>query len=420
MVGVPISLSVASYFEGIIRWLYSLTPIDFVLLFWPLIVIDFPRSIVKSVFLLAHAYLAKTRRPEDTPVSFPKLSLIIPAHNEEKVIVRSIESSLAADYPNKEIIVVDDGSKDRTYQLAHPYANKGAIKLLHRDVASGSKATALNHGFLFATGEIVVVVDADTLIERNSLIELVKPLNDKNVGAVSGNVRILRGEDGGRNLLVRLQSYEYLISLELGRRFYSIIGTLLIISGAFGAFWRSSLQSLGEYDKDTITEDFDLTLKLRKTGKKLAFAEKAVSWTFAPETWRDWRRQRVRWTRGQIETLWKHRNILRRGRFDLRLVAAIYDMIFIDMVSLTMRFAWLFVVILLQYDRLVYIGIVMLFLYLVMESVTIVAATILSPRKEDLRNVLLIPVVVLFYRPYYALVRLKAYAEWITNRQSRW
>jgi cellulose synthase/poly-beta-1,6-N-acetylglucosamine synthase-like glycosyltransferase len=122
---------------------------------------------------------------------FPKVSLIIPAHNEEKMIVRAIESALETDYPYKEVIVVDDGSKDKTYQQAYPYSQKGLIKLLHRDVASGSKATALNYGLVFASGDVIVVVDADTLIERDSLKEIVKPFSIPNVSAVSGTEQLL-------------------------------------------------------------------------------------------------------------------------------------------------------------------------------------------------------------------------------------
>ncbi|MFQ6075796.1 MAG: glycosyltransferase, partial [Candidatus Bathyarchaeia archaeon] len=336
------------------------------------------------------------------------------------IIVRSIESALETNYMNKEIIVVDDGSEDRTYQLAYPYAKRGLIKLLHRDVASGSKAGALNYGLLFASGEVVVTVDADTLIERNSLRELVKPLSDPNVSAVSGNVRILRGENGSNNLLVRLQAYEYLLSLELGRRYNSIVGTLLIISGAFGAFWKRLVKSLGEYDKDTITEDFDITFKMRKLGKRLAFADKAVSWTFAPETWRDWRCQRIRWTRGQAETLWKHRNLFRRRGFDLRYVAAVYDMLFMDIIVLFMRFIWLFYLIFFYQPTLPYVMLLSILLYMAMEFITIASAGILSPRKGDLKNAYLVPIVVLFYRPYHALIRLRAYLDWMLKRESRW
>jgi cellulose synthase/poly-beta-1,6-N-acetylglucosamine synthase-like glycosyltransferase len=133
--------------------------------------------------------------------------------------VRAIESALETNYPNKEIIVVNDGLTDKTYQLALPYSRKEKIKLCNRDVASGSKAGALNYGLFFASGDVVVTVDADTLIERNSFRELIKPLSDPAFSASSGNVRILGGEHGASNLIVKIQAYEYLISMELGRRF---------------------------------------------------------------------------------------------------------------------------------------------------------------------------------------------------------
>lgn len=413
-------LAIASFWGGLLQWFNGLTPVDFIFVFWPLIIIDFGRSVGKSIFLLLHALYKKT-----TPIKFdraflPKLSLIIPAHNEEKIIVRSIESALETNYENKEIIVVDDGSKDRTYKLAYPYVERGLIKLLHRDVASGSKAGALDYGLLFASGEVIVTVDADTLIERNSLRELVKPFSDPNVSAVSGNVRILSGENGANNLLVRLQAYEYLLSLELGRRYNSIVGTLLIISGAFGAFWKKLIKSIGEYDKDTITEDFDITFKMRKLGKRLVFADKAVSWTFAPETWKNWRRQRLRWTRGQAETLWKHRNLLRERGFDLRFVIAIYDMIFTDIILIFIRLIWFFYLVVSYQPTLPYVMLLSIILYMATEFVAIVSAGILSPRKGDLKNVYLVPIAVLFYRPYYSLIRLKAYFDWMLKRESRW
>jgi cellulose synthase/poly-beta-1,6-N-acetylglucosamine synthase-like glycosyltransferase len=412
--------SLGLFVEGFTHWLSSLTLIDFLAIFWPLLLFDFLRSVGKSVFLLGYEVWQELARPKFDKSFRPGLSLVIPAHNEEKIIVRSIESALEADYEGKEIIVVDDGSEDRTYELALPYARRGLIKLLHRDVASGSKAGALNYGLLFASGDVIVTVDADTVLERGSLKEIVKPLSDNSISAVSGNVRVLRGENGANNLLVRLQAYEYVISLELGRRFNSAIGTLLMISGAFGAFWRKNVASIGQYDKDTITEDFDMTVKMRKLGKRLFFSEGAVCWTFAPETWRDWRRQRIRWTRGQIETLWKHANIFGLKGFDLRLIASVYDMLLMDTVLLFGRFAWLLLIVVFYQPTIVYIMLVSMLMYLLIEFVTIATAITLSRRKSDFGSILLVPIVVLFYRPYYSLIRLRAYVDWALGRESRW
>ncbi|MCW3989278.1 MAG: glycosyltransferase [Candidatus Bathyarchaeota archaeon] len=401
-------------------WYNGLTPLTFLLTFWPVFLIDFVRSVGKSCVLLVHALYRKLRPLEYDPGYMPKVSIIIPAHNEEAIIERAIESALETNYPNKEIIVVDDGSTDRTPQIAFPYSRKGRIKLCQRNVASGSKAGALNYGLFFASGDIIVTVDADTLIERNSLRELVKPLGDPAFSATSGNVRILRGEHGAMNLIVKIQAYEYLISMELGRRFQALSGTLLIISGAFGAFHKSFVKSIGQYDGDTITEDFDLTFKMRKLGKRLAFVPEAVSWTFAPETWKAWKRQRVRWTRGQAETLWKHRNLFGKRGFDLKLVLAVYDMLFIDVVLLFARMAWLIALLRMDLPTFPFVMLLSLGLYMFMELFTIVTAGLLSPRKGDLKYAYLTPIMVLFYRPYYAFVRLWAYISWVFKLESKW
>lgn len=415
------AFALESLWRNFINWLSGLTLIDFLLIFWPLILFDFTRSIGKCCLLMFHALFNKMKQKKYMSEYFaPKVSIIIPAHNEEKVIGRAINSALETDYPHKEIIVVDDGSTDRTYQTAYPYAQKGLIKLLRRKTASGSKAGALNYGILFASGEVIVTVDADTLLERNAIREAVKYLADSRVSAVSGNVRILAGEHGRKNLLVKLQAYEYLLSLELGRRFNSVMGTLLIISGAFGAFWKSNVVHLGQYDKDTITEDFDVTIKMRKLGKRLVFAESAIAWTFCPETWRDWVRQRIRWTRGQAETLRKHRDIFLKKKFDFRFVAAIYDMVFTDIILVFVRFSWLFFIGVFTHSTFLYTLLLSIILYVGIEFLTIITAGLLSPRKEDLKKAYLAPLVVLFYRPFYAAVRLKAYVDWLLKRQSRW
>jgi len=387
-------------------------------MFFPFLIFDAIRMFVKLAVIAVDAVFGRFKQ---RPSQFfqPHVSIIIPAHNEEKIIKRSIESALEVDYPNKEIIVVDDGSTDRTSEIATPYYKRGQINLVRRDVASGSKAGALNYGILFSSGDLIVTVDADTLLERNSLREAVKPLSDPSVSAVSGNIRVLGGENGGNNLLVLLQSYEYLIALELGRRYNSIIGTLLIISGAFGVFWKSLMESLGSYDMDTITEDFDVTLKMRKLGKRLVFAEKAMAWTFVPETWGSWRRQRIRWTLGQVESLWKHRNIFRKMGFDLRFVVAAYDMVIMDMVLLLIRLTWFFTLIHLSLLTISYIVVSMLAAYMVLETVMALTAVFFSPRKE-FSKILLTPIVVLFYRPIYAFIRIEAYLKWLLGLGTTW
>jgi len=393
---------------------------DFILIFWLFLLIDFTRSIGKPLFLIIHDLHTRRHHKKPTSIFKPKVSIIIPAHNEEHSITKSIESALNTDYPNKEIIVVDDGSKDKTYLLASFYAAKNQIKLVHRDYSSGSKAGALNYGILFASGDVFVTVDADTLIEPDALTLLVDHLNDPDVSAVSGNVRILSGDSGAKNLLVRLQEYEYFLAFELGRRFSSIIGTMMIISGAFGAFRGAEVKALGQYDKDTITEDFDLTLKLRKLRKKLVYVNKAVSWTFCPDTWRAWRIQRIRWTKGEAETLWKHRNVFRTKGFNFSSVFSIYDMLFSDVILLLLRAAWLVSLVFIFPNSLLYVMVFSLGLYLVVEYLATGLAVLISGDKHNLQHLLYVPVMVLFYRPYYSIVRLRAYFNWLAKKKTNW
>jgi cellulose synthase/poly-beta-1,6-N-acetylglucosamine synthase-like glycosyltransferase len=407
------------FWDGFLQWLSSLTFWDFLLIFWLFIIIDLVRSIGKPLYLLTQNQYTKHTVKKSSPFQ-PRISLIIPAHNEENVITRAIESALNADYPNKEVIVVDDGSTDNTYILAGFFASSGQIKLLHRDYSSGTKSGALNYGILFATGEYIFTVDADTLIAPDALNRLVDCLSDSEVCAASGNVRILSGDRGKRSLLVRLQEYEYFLAFELGRRFNSALGTMLIISGAFGGFRRSELSDLGQYDRDTITEDFDLTLKLRKIGKKIVFDPEAVSWTYAPDSLKNWQKQRIRWTKGEAETLWKHRNLFRIKGFDTRSVIAMYDMLFSDVILLLLRAAWLVSLVFFFPNNLVYVLILSFILYFVMETVSIALTALISKDKRNLKYLPLIPLMVILYRPYYSLVRFIAYIQWALKKKTNW
>jgi cellulose synthase/poly-beta-1,6-N-acetylglucosamine synthase-like glycosyltransferase len=383
------------------------------------IIIDLPRAIFKSVYLLLNALYERMQGDKYNRRYTPLLSIIVPAHNEEATIEKTIQSLLEADYPNKEIIIVDDGSTDRTYELALPYASKGLIKLLKREKASGKKAIPVNYGLLFAKGDVVLVVDADTLIERNALRRMIRPLSDPHVGAVSGNVRVANK----KNLLTRLQAYEYLMAMEMGRRFQSHVGTLMIIPGAFGAVRRHLLQEVGVYDVDTITEDFDVTIKIHKMKQKVRFVSEAIAWTFVPITWRAWIRQRERWTRGQLQTLLKHRNLFFRSYFGLAGLVGAPDMAFMDIVILFTRTIWFFILpffFMHNLWMLLVIFILIYVFYFINESFLLVSAIILSPRKRDVAYFVYLPIIVLFYRPFYSLVRVKAYLDELFKTRAKW
>lgn len=411
------SISIDGFFE----WLYSLSIWDLVLILLFPVIVDFSRTFGKSIFLLLHHMKErkKRQRRQSLHPNF-KISLLIPAHNEESNIRRSLEAAIDSSYQNKEIIVIDDGSTDNTYKIAYEFAQKKLIKLIRREQSSGSKAGALNSGAAYATGDIIISVDADTLIERKAFDEISKYFEDKKVMAVSGNVRILSGDDGVKNILTKLQAYEYLVSMEMGRRYNAILNSLLIVSGAFGSFRKDLFSGVGMYDKDTLTEDFDLTVKVRKSGAKLGFATESIGWTFCPNNWKAWRRQRMRWTQGQLKTLLKHKDITWTSGYRFVLIMSIYDMWFMDIVLLVARFVWIPFMILYFTTTWFYTMTFLAMIYVASEAFVIVSAGILSPRKQDLRFVYLAPVMVFFYRPLYAIIRFAACLKYFFGKDVKW
>lgn len=244
---------------------------------------------------------------QSTPY-LPSISVLIPSYNEEKVLARTLETVIEATYPGKEVIVIDDGSTDRTLQIARRFSRRG-VKVIHRP--NGGKASALNHGLLFARGKVIVIVDADSQVCKNTLIDLVQPLRDPDVAAVAGNIKVLnRG-----NWLTKCQALEYIISINIYRRALDVFGSVTVVPGALGAYRREILVGGGLYDPDTLVEDFDVTIKALKTGKVVQASSNAISYTEAPQRIVDLVKQRLRWYRGNFQTLWKHHDAAINSRY---------------------------------------------------------------------------------------------------------
>jgi len=264
-----------------------------------------------STFLMIPLAVYSKNKESQVPTTpnTPIVSIIIPAYNEEKVIADTIESTLEIAYPKKDIIVVDDGSEDNTLQIAKRYEDEG-VKVLHKE--NGGKATALNYALTFTKGEIVAVLDADTLASRNSLTEIVKIFeNEKDIAAVAGNIKVRNKV----NWITWCQALEYVAGIQIVRRAFDLFGAITIIPGALGSFRKSVLMESGAYDKETIVEDFDTTIKILKSGMIVRGTTKSVAYTEAPNTLMDFYRQRKRWYRGNLQVVIKHRNALTNPRF---------------------------------------------------------------------------------------------------------
>ena len=374
------------------------------------LIFDLSRTLVKSLILPVDE--RRRRNPNPQLREQPLISILIPAHDEEAAIKQAIESVLENEYKRKEIIVIDDGSMDRTYEIAKEYERQG-VRVLKR-TKSGMKAYAINYGLLFAKGEIVVTVDADTIMGRDALTNIARSFSDSNIIAVSGNLRIL---NKSRNVLTRLQSYEYVVSFEMGRRLQSMFNTLLILPGALTAIRRDMFSSLGQFDTSW-TEDFDATLKLHKVQGRLIFQKEAMAWTTVPERWSDWFEQRVRWSKGQIKTLLKHRNLFFRKRFGAPGTVGAPDMVLMDIISLMVRPVG-YVLIALYITPWINIVILLTVLYLYNELIIITTAIIISDIRDDYRNSLLFPAMFI-YRIIYAWVRFIGYVLGFIPLRERW
>lgn len=250
------------------------------------------------------------RRPH--PAGFtPRTSVVVPAYNEEKVIVDTVTSLLTQDYAGPlEIVVVDDGSPDATYDVVREaFGRHPAVTVLTKP--NGGKASALNHGIAHASGEIVIALDADTQFVPDTIRLLVAPLVDPHVGAVAGNAKV-----GNRiNLVTRWQAVEYVTSQNLDRRAFALLDCITVVPGAVGAWRRELLMRVGGFTDDTLAEDQDVTLAISKLGYGIAYADDAVAYTEAPDTFSGLAKQRFRWSFGTLQCLWKHRDALFRPRY---------------------------------------------------------------------------------------------------------
>jgi cellulose synthase/poly-beta-1,6-N-acetylglucosamine synthase-like glycosyltransferase/peptidoglycan/xylan/chitin deacetylase (PgdA/CDA1 family) len=238
------------------------------------------------------------------------VSVIVPAFNEEKVIGLTVERILESDHRDLEVIVIDDGSQDRTAEVVrNRFGNDHRVVLL--SIANGGKANALNVGLRHARGEIIVALDADTQFQRDTIARLVRWFADEKVGAVAGNAKV-----GNRtNMITRWQALEYIVAQNLERRALAALGTLTVIPGAVGAWRRSALLSMGGFRSDTLAEDQDLTIGMQEHGFQVRFDSSAIAWTEAPSTIRGLAKQRFRWAYGTLQCLWKYRHLTFNPRF---------------------------------------------------------------------------------------------------------
>jgi cellulose synthase/poly-beta-1,6-N-acetylglucosamine synthase-like glycosyltransferase len=249
----------------------------------------------------AHRHVAGAPEP---------VAVVVPAFNEEKVIVQTVRSLLASNGPGFEIVVVDDGSWDDTYAVvSEAFGDEPRVRAFRKP--NGGKAAALNYGIRQTTAPIVIALDADTVFHPDTVQRLAAAFRNSKVGAVAGNAKV-----GNRiNLLTKWQALEYVTSQNLDRRAFDVLNGITVVPGAVGAWRRDLILEAGGFSTDTLAEDADLTMSVLRRGYDVVYEDRAIAWTEAPDTVAGLLKQRFRWVFGTLQAAWKQRRTILRPRF---------------------------------------------------------------------------------------------------------
>jgi spore germination protein YaaH/peptidoglycan/xylan/chitin deacetylase (PgdA/CDA1 family)/GT2 family glycosyltransferase len=266
--------------------------------------------IIGVMAILEKRKKAALNKIEDTLYK-PFVSIIVPAYNEEVNAVSSLHNLLKCDYPDFEIIFIDDGSKDKTFEIVKDaFENNPLVKVYTKQ--NGGKASALQYGIGQSHADYVICIDADTKLAADAVSKLMRnflnPIYNKGqeVGAVAGSVIV--GNEV--NLLTKWQSIEYITSQNFDRKGFAYLNAITVIPGAIGAFKKDALIEAGGFTTDTLAEDCDITMRIIKAGYIVANEPKAYAYTEVPEQLKQFLKQRVRWSFGVMQTFWKHKDFL--------------------------------------------------------------------------------------------------------------
>ncbi len=364
--------------------------------------------------------------------SAPDVTVLIPAHNEEGVILQTVTSVLASDYEAMHIIVVDDGSTDDTGALldAH-FSDDPRVQIIHQ--VNRGKAAALNRAIAEARTEFVVTIDADTEIEPDAIRKLMRHFGDEKLAAVAGNVKV-----GNRSRwLTRWQALEYVTSQNMEKRAFDLLNCITVVPGALGAWRKAAIESAGGITADTVAEDADLTIAIRRLGWRIGYDEEAIAWTEAPETPGALIRQRFRWTFGTLQSFWKHRDTLFRPKYGtlglialpnifvfqlaLPLISPIIDLMFLGSIAawglMQLHLSWIPQ---LNWGAADLERSVLFFLGFIIIDVLTCAVAFALEKKEDWT--LLIPVLLqrFYYRQLMYVVLFRSVKEAVRGRPVGW
>ena len=285
--------------------------------FWLAIILGLGRILFMGVLATIQYVRSKKERKLLTTFAPGKVSIIVPAYNEEVNAITTIENLLQQDYENLEIVFVNDGSTDNTFEkVANSFLHNDKVKVFTKP--NGGKASALNFGITNSDGDYVVCIDADTQLMPDAISQMMKHFKRPGVGAVAGNVKV--GND--TSILTKWQSIEYTTAQNFDRRAFDLINCITVVPGAIGAFKREAILKAGGFTTDTLAEDCDLTVRILRNGYRVRNCTDAIAITEAPETLKQFMKQRFRWNYGIMQSFWKNKDACFNPRYrSLGLVA---------------------------------------------------------------------------------------------------
>ena len=375
-------------------------------LFYALLIITILKLL--SQLFLSFAYNLKRKRKKlKNP---PSISIVVPAYNEAKTIRSCIQSLQNLNYPNYDLIVIDDGSTDNTFEEASQC--KG-VKIIKQE--NQGKPSALNNGIRSSTGEIIVTVDADTTIDKDALEAIAERfVSNEKLGAVAGNVKV----HPEPKIMNTVQSAEYALGINLVRKGQSVLGCVMIVPGPIAALKREAVEKVGNFSDDTFAEDFDITVKILKSGYRVEYEERSLAYTDAPKNTEDLIKQRRRWYRGMMQVLDKHKDMYMNPKYGISGVFGIPNLWF-DAFQPFLNIGFLLCTLLtwvLTGDFASSMGGIVIFAFVAL-AMGVVGLS-LEPKPEK-RNYLALPLL-LFYNVFLDGIRIMSIVEDMINIIMEW
>ncbi len=386
----------------------------FLYFFWYFVIFDLSRYTISLVTVAFGALMERRTHPGSYT---GPVSIMLTGHNEGKNLRKSVLSLREQTHRDSQIIVCDDGSTDDMREQAQALKQEGIIDRYVSSGVRGGKASALNLGSFYCSHDIIVSMDVDTSLDRDAIEKIILPFSDEHVGAVAGNLAIRNPFD---TLMTSLQALEYFSSISIGRRFTSQLGILTIVSGAFGAFRKSALKTVGGWDVGP-GDDGNITNKLRRGGWQIKFAHKAWAMTDCPKTLPAYHRQRLRWNRSVIRyKLRKFRSVFNpfSKRFSGHDMAGIANILFFQ-VFLAMSYFGYLIWLVTELGEFAFLVIgVTIIIYFIEDLCTFVMICLLYKDKNPWPLALYLPLYNLFDSYVVRTLRLYAYTNELIFRRS--